>query len=294
MPGGREPNLSNPAASAVKKVEIGRHMHYKQRPPYRSDGGQPLSLKQDALFRKIKRLTGKAIGDFGLIEEGDRIAVGVSGGKDSYTLLHILDILRRRAPVKYELVAVNVDSGFPGYRREVLEEHLRSSGFEYRMQATECYRIIEEKRRPGSSYCSFCARLRRGVLYSVADELGCNKIALGHHLDDFIETLLLNQFYVGTLAAMSPKLAADNGKHTVIRPLVYVEERDVIRFARSNEFPVICCACPVCGQVDQKRKRMKSLIGELEKENPHLKRSMIGALGNVHPRHLMDPRLAPF
>ena len=253
-----------------------------------------MALSEDGLYRRIKKQTGQAIGDFNLIEAGDRIAVGVSGGKDSYSLLHIMERLRRRSPVKYELVAVNVDSGFPGYRKEVVEAHLREHGFAYRMEPTDCYRIIEEKRRPGSSYCSFCARLRRGVLYSVAEELGCNKIALGHHLDDFIETLLLNQFYVGTLAAMSPKLLADNGRQTVIRPFVYVEEKDIIAFTRTNGFPVICCACPVCGVVDQKRKRMKRLIAELAKENPHLKRSMLGALGNVHPRHLLDKNLKLF
>jgi tRNA 2-thiocytidine biosynthesis protein TtcA len=253
-----------------------------------------VALIEDGLFRRIKKQTGQAVGDFNLIEAGDRIAVGVSGGKDSYSLLHIMESLRRRSPVKYELVAVNVDSGFPGYRKEVVEAHLQEHGFTYRMEPTDCYRIIEEKRRPGSSYCSFCARLRRGVLYTVAEELGCNKIALGHHLDDFIETLLLNQFYVGTLAAMSPKLLADNGRQTVIRPFVYVEEKDIIAFTRANGFPVICCACPVCGVVDQKRKRMKRLIAELAMENPHLKRSMLGALGNVHPRHLLDKSLKQF
>lgn len=253
-----------------------------------------MSLVKDALYRKIKKQTGQAIGDFNLIQEGDRIAVGVSGGKDSYSLLHILERLRQRAPIKYELVAVNVDAGFPGYRTAVIEEHLQQQGFKYRMQSTNAYQIIEEKRRPGSSYCSFCARLRRGVLYTLADELGCNKIALGHHLDDFIETLLLNQFYVGTLAAMSPKLTADNGRHTVIRPLVYVEESDIIAFSRANSFPVVCCACPVCGVVDQKRKRMKKLIRELAVENPQLKRSMLGALGNVHGRHLLDRTLQAF
>jgi len=253
-----------------------------------------VTLIQDGLYRRIKKQTGQAVGDFNLIEAGDRIAVGVSGGKDSYSLLHIMESLRRRSPVKYELVAVNVDSGFPGYRKHVIEEHLQEHGFTYRMEPTDCYRIIEEKRRPGSSYCSFCARLRRGVLYTVAEELGCNKIALGHHLDDFIETLLLNQFYVGTLAAMSPKLLADNGRQTVIRPFVYVEEKDIIEFTRANGFPVICCACPVCGVVDQKRKRMKRLIAELAKENQHLKRSMLGALGNVHPRHLLDKNLKQF
>jgi len=253
-----------------------------------------VALIEDGLYRRIKKQTGQAVGDFNLIEAGDRIAVGVSGGKDSYSLLHIMESLRRRSPVKYELVAVNVDSGFPGYRKEVVESHLQEHGFTYRMEPTDCYRIIEEKRRPGSSYCSFCARLRRGVLYTVAEKLGCNKIALGHHLDDFIETLLLNQFYVGTLAAMSPKLLADNGMQTVIRPFVYVEEKDIIAFSRANDFPVICCACPVCGVVDQKRKRMKRLISELAKENPHLKRSMLGALGNVHPRHLLDKNLKQF
>ncbi len=253
-----------------------------------------MALIEDSLYRRIKKQVGKAVGDYNLIEEGDRIAIGVSGGKDSYTLLHILESLRRRAPVKYELVAVNVDAGYPGYRTSVIEEHLKEHGFPHRMEKTNCYQIIEEKRRPGSSYCSFCARLRRGVLYSLAEELGCNKIALGHHLDDFIETLLLNQFYVGTLAAMSPKLLADNGKHTVIRPLVYVEEQDIIAFTRASGFPVVCCACPVCGKVDQKRKRMKQLVREMAKENPHLRRSMLGAIGNVHPRHLMDKALAEF
>ncbi|WP_305041137.1 tRNA 2-thiocytidine(32) synthetase TtcA [Geoalkalibacter sp.] len=247
-----------------------------------------------SLFRRIRKLTGRAIGDFNLIEDGDRIAVGVSGGKDSYTLLHVLESLRRKAPVRYELVAVNVDAGYPGYRKEVVEEHLRSHGFAYRMQSTNSYEVIEEKRRPGSSYCSFCARLRRGVLYSLADELGCNKIALGHHLDDFIETLLLNQFYVGTLAAMSPKLLADNGRHTVIRPLVYVEEQDIIAFSRRQQLPVICCACPVCGVVDQKRKRMKRLIRDLQAEIPQIRQSLLGALGNVHPRHLLDRQLGEF
>lgn len=244
---------------------------------------------QDSLYRKIKKQVGQAIGDFRLIEAGDRIAVAVSGGKDSYTLLHILDALRRRSPVRYELVAVNVDAGFSGYRQDTLAAHLESHGFGHHLEVTDCYRIIEEKRRPGSSYCSFCARLRRGVLYTLADRLGCNKIALGHHLDDFVETLLLNQFYVGTLKAMSPKLLADNGRHTVIRPLVYVTEADIIEFSRRNHFPIICCACPVCGQADQQRKRMKRLVRELEEEIPHLKRSVLRALRNVQPRHLLDP-----
>jgi tRNA 2-thiocytidine biosynthesis protein TtcA len=245
-------------------------------------------LLNNANFRKIKKLTGQAVGDFNLIEDGDRIAVAVSGGKDSYALLHILNQLRRRAPIQFELIAVNVDAGFPGYRKDILEDYLRTCGFQVHMEATDCSEIIDERLRPGSSYCAFCARLRRGFLYTVADRLGCNKIALGHHLDDFIETLLLNQFYVGTLAAMSPKLLAENKRHTVIRPLVYVEEADIIKLALQNEFPVIDCGCPVMGQEDQKRQRMKQLIAELYKENRYLKRSMIRSLSNVRPRHLLD------
>jgi tRNA 2-thiocytidine biosynthesis protein TtcA len=251
-----------------------------------------VSLQQDTLYRKIKRQVGQAIGDFNLVEAGDRIAVAVSGGKDSYTLLHILDALRRRSPVRYELVAVNVDAGFPGYRKDLLAAHLAEYGFSHHLESTDCYRIIEEKRRPGSSFCSFCARLRRGVLYTVADRLGCNKLALGHHLDDFVETLLLNQFHVGTLKAMSPKLLADNGRHTVIRPLVYVPEADITEFARRKAFPIICCACPKAGEADRQRQRMKRLVQELEGEIPHLKRSMLRAMGNVQPRHLLDPRIA--
>jgi len=245
-------------------------------------------LLHNAQFRKVKKLTGQAVGDFSMIDDGDRIAVAVSGGKDSYTLLHILDQLRRRAPIQFELVAVNVDAGFSGYRKDVLEDYLRGCGFQVHMETTDCSQIIAENLRPGSSYCAFCARLRRGILYTVADRIGCNKIALGHHLDDFIETLLLNQFYAGTLAAMSPKLLADSKRHTLIRPLVYVEESDIIKVTQQNKFPIIDCGCPMMGQEDQKRQRMKRLITELHKENRYMKRSMIRALSNVRPRHLLD------
>jgi tRNA 2-thiocytidine biosynthesis protein TtcA len=253
-----------------------------------------MAFEDDQLFRKIKKLTGKAIGDFNLIEDGDRIAVAVSGGKDSYTLLHILEALRKRAPINFELVAVNVDAGYPGYRKQVLEDHLSEYHFAYRMESTHSYEIIEAKRRPESSYCSFCARLRRGVIYRVAKELDCNKVALGHHLDDFVETLLLNQFYAGSLKAMSPKLEADNGIHTVIRPLVYVEEQDIITFSRNHQMPIICCACPVCGQVEQQRKRMKQLVKDLAIDIPDIRRSVLRALGNVQPRHLLDKSLKSF
>jgi len=250
-----------------------------------------LAIIKDRLYRKIKHDVGRAIGDFGLIEEGDKIAVAVSGGKDSYTLLHLLEALRRRAPVRYEILAINIDSGYPGYRTDIIAEHLQEHGFAHHMEKTDHYGIIKEKRRPGSSYCSICARLKRGVLYTLAQRLGCNKLALGHHLDDFIETLLLNQFFVGSLKAMSPRMVADNGVTTVIRPLVYVEEREIIPFSRANRFPVVCCCCPACGVADQKRKRMKSLLSELERENPFVKRSLLTALANVHPRHLLDAGL---
>jgi len=247
-------------------------------------------LKKTKLFIKIRKLTGKAIGDFSLIEDGDHIAVALSGGKDSYTLLHMLDALRQRAPVVYRLTPINIDPGYPGYQKQVIENYLRENGFAGRMIQTDCCRIIEQKITPGTSHCSFCARLRRGILYTEAAKAGCNKIALGHHLDDVVETLLLNQFYEGTLAAMSPKLLSDDKKHIVIRPLVYVEEADIIRFARENAFPVISCACPVCSSPDLKRKQMKALLHELSLKNPRLKQSLLAAIGNVNPRHLMDRR----
>jgi tRNA 2-thiocytidine biosynthesis protein TtcA len=249
-------------------------------------------FKDNQLFRKLRHGVGKAIADFGLIEKGDRIAVAVSGGKDSYTLLLILEELRRRAPVPFELVAVNIDSGYPGYRTDVIEGFFQEHCFSYRMVPSEHYAIIKEKRRPGSSYCSICSRLKRGALYGAARSMGCNKLALGHHRDDFIETLLLNQFFVGSLKSMSASMLADNGIITVIRPLVYVAEEDIIMFSRQAELPVVCCCCPVCGTADMQRKRMKRLLKELQTDIPHVKSSLLKALSNVHPRHLLDPSLS--
>lgn len=243
------------------------------------------------LFKKLRHGVGRAIADFGLIGEGDRIAVAVSGGKDSYTLLLLLEDLRRRAPISFELVAINIDSGYPGYRTDVIEIFLRDNHFDYRMLPTEHYSIIQEKRRPGSSYCSICARLKRGALYELAQNLGCNKLALGHHQDDFIETLLLNQFFVGSLKSMAASMLADNGVTTVIRPLVYVAEEDIISFSRQISLPVVCCCCPVCGTADLQRKKMKSLLNDLQSEIPNVKSSLLHALSNVHPRHLLDPSL---
>jgi tRNA 2-thiocytidine biosynthesis protein TtcA len=217
--------------------------------------------------------------------------VGVSGGKDSYALLHMLETLRKRAPVRFELMAINIDSGYPGFRADIIEQHLKDHGFTYHMEKTSHYDIIKEKRHPGSSYCSICARLKRGTLYSLAQKFECNKLALGHHLDDFVETLLLNQLFAGSLKAMAGKMLADNGVTTVIRPFVYAEEKEIIAFARTNNFPVVCCRCPVCGTADLQRKKMKMLLTELEKDNPFVKKSLLNALANVMPRHLLDPRL---
>lgn len=247
--------------------------------------------KGNPLYRKLRHAMGRAVADFGMIEEGDRIAVAVSGGKDSYAMLLLLDELRRRAPISFEIVAVTVDSGYRGFRTDIIEEFVRFQGIRGHIEKTNHFEIISEKRRPGSSYCSICARLKRGVLYGVAGRLGCNKLALGHHSDDFIETLLLNQFFVGSLKAMSASMLADNGETVVIRPLVYAAEADITRFSREASLPVVCCCCPVCGTADLQRKRMKNLLKELEKEIPHIKNSMLKALSNVHPRHLLDRRL---
>ena len=243
------------------------------------------------LWQRLRRDLGKAVGDFGLIKEGDRIAVGVSGGKDSCTLLLLLKELQRRAPVTFQLCAINIDSGYPGYRTDIIEGFLKKQRLEYRMVTTEHYAIIKDKRRPGSSYCSICARLKRGSLYSAVQDMGCNKLALGHHRDDFVETLLLNQFFVGSLKAMAPSMLADNGHTTVIRPLVYAAEADIIQFSEQAKLPVVCCRCPVCGVADLQRRRMKELLKELEQEIPHIKSSLLTAMGNVHPRHLLDPHL---
>lgn len=243
----------------------------------------------DKLFHQIKRQVGKAVGDFNLIEEGDRIIVGISGGKDSYTLMHVLDALQKKAPIKFELIAVNIDPGFPGYGTDTIEDYLRKQGFDYHMETTKSYEIIEENLRAGTSYCAFCSRLRRGHLYTLAERLNCNKIALGHHLDDFVETLLLNQFFSGKLAAMSAKLLADNGKQTVIRPMVYVEEKDINSLSRLMQFPIVHCCCPVVGDTDHNRHKMKQLVTNLAKEIPEIRSSMLNALKNVQPRHLLDP-----
>jgi tRNA 2-thiocytidine biosynthesis protein TtcA len=241
----------------------------------------------DVLERRLRRLAGRAIGDFDLIRQNDRIMVALSGGKDSWTLLHILNRLRERAPVHFSLVTVTVHPGFPGFRTEQITTHLRAAGHEHRIVQAPIQGIMLSKLRPGDSPCSLCSRIRRGVLYTTAQELGCTKIALGHHREDFIETLLLNQFYNGKIKAMAPLLCAEDGRNVVIRPLVYVPEDDIIKFSRASGFPVTCCACPSCGDPDMKRVKVKKLLAELEREQPGIKTSLLAALSGVERRHLL-------
>jgi tRNA 2-thiocytidine biosynthesis protein TtcA len=233
------------------------------------------------LERRLMTRFGEAIGDFRLIEPGDRILVGVSGGKDSWALLNLLRLTRRRAPIDFDLVPLNVDQGFPGFRADLIEEHLAREGHPYEMRSARINLTVKEKIQPGETFCSLCARLRRGALYKYADELGCNKIALGHHADDFIETLLLNLFFNGQTKAMPARLRARNGRHTVIRPLVYLWEDEIAEYVRELGAPVVCCACPGCNDPTLQRHRMKRLLRELDRAYPGLKRSLLGALGRV-------------
>jgi tRNA 2-thiocytidine biosynthesis protein TtcA len=236
---------------------------------------------------RIRRLVGKAIGDFGLVHEGDRILVALSGGKDSWTLLAMLDLLRKRAPVRFTLVPVTVHPGFPGFRTEAIAAYLESRGFEYHLVTAPIHDLMLSKLAPDEVPCALCSRIRRGVLYTQATELGCTKIALGHHRDDFIETLLLNEFFNGKIKAMAARLCADDGTNVVIRPLVYVPEEEIVAYAAEAEFPVTCCACPACGDPDQKRVRIKQMLARLEKEHPGIKASLLGALADVDHRHLL-------
>ncbi len=235
----------------------------------------------------IRRLAGKAIGDFGLIDNHDRILVALSGGKDSWTLLHILDSLRQRAPITFSLVALTVHPGFPGFQTGLMEDYLRAHDFEYHVVSAPIHRLLLEKLTPDDTPCALCSRIKRGVLYTQARELECTKVALGHHRDDFIETLLLNQFYNGAIKAMAPLLRADDGRNVVIRPLVYVPEDDIIRYASEAGFPIACCACPACGDEDQKRVKIKKMLSGLEQEHPGIKASLLAALADVDLRHLL-------
>jgi len=252
-------------------------------PPARMD-------RKEKLERSLLAHMGRAIGEWKLIDDGDRIMVGMSGGKDSYALMWLLGRLRQRAPVDFELVGVNLDQGHPGFDQGVIEAWLRDNAFRAHMVREDTYSIVKAKIPEGKTYCPLCSRLRRGILYDTAVELGCNKIALGHHRDDVIETLMLNLFFAGQLKAMPARLVSDDGRNTVIRPLAYAPEEELAEFAALMQFPIL--PCDLCGsQENLQRKQIKRLLSELQGEHPNLKSSLLNALTNVRPTHLLDPRL---
>ena len=251
------------------------------------------SFEANKLRKRLLRLTGQAIGDFGMIEAGDRVMVCLSGGKDSYGLLDVLIELRDRAPVAFELVAVNLDQRHPGFPENVLPDYLRSRGVPFHIEVQDTYSVVKRLVPEGETMCSLCSRLRRGVLYRVARELGATKIALGHHRDDILETFFLNLFFGGKMKAMSPKLQSDDGRHIVIRPLAYVSEADLAAWASAREFPIV--PCDLCGsQETLQRKQVKQMLREWEVRHPGRVESMFRALSEVVPSHLLDRKLFDF
>jgi len=256
---------------------------------------QELSKQDKTRFNKLqkrlRRNVGNAIADYNMIESGDRIMVCLSGGKDSYALLDILMSLQRSSPVKFELVAVNMDQKQPGFPEHVLPEYLDALGLEYYVVEQDTYSIVRAKIPEGKTTCGLCSRLRRGTLYAFAEKIDATKIALGHHRDDIVETLFLNMFYGSKLAAMPPKLLSDDRRNVVIRPLAYCQEHDLGEYAGIRNFPII--PCNLCGsQDDLKRVAVSDLLGELEQKIPNLRQVMLAALKNVRPSHLLDAEVA--
>ena len=256
-----------------------------------------IKAKQDynlnKLEKRIRRLTGQAVGDFNMIEDGDKIMVCLSGGKDSYTLLSTLQYLQKVAPIKFSLVAVNLDQKQPGFPAHVLPAYLDQLEVNYKIVEEDTYSIVTEKIPAGKTTCSLCSRLRRGILYRTAKELGATKIALGHHRDDMLETLFLNMFHGGSLKSMPPKLLSDNGEHVVIRPLAYVKEKDIERYAAAQAYPII--PCNLCGsQENLQRKQIKEMLRQWDRQFPGRIESMFTAMTNVVPSHLADTGLFDF
>lgn len=257
--------------------------------PYMSLAATQSSVDRK-LERKLAHLIGQCVEQWRLIEEGDRILVGISGGKDSYTLLDMLRRMQRIAPVRFELLAFHLDQGHPAFPTERLRAYLEALDVEYVIHHQDTYSIVLDKLQPGKTTCSLCSRLRRGILYNQAVELGCNKIALGHHRDDAIETLLLNVFYSGQLKAMPAKLHSDDGRNTVIRPMLTVPESLIIEYSRQAAYPIM--PCTLCSrQPDLKRDAMKRLLNTLEADNNNVRGNMLAALSNVVPSHLLDNSL---
>ncbi|NYT78604.1 tRNA 2-thiocytidine(32) synthetase TtcA [Alcaligenaceae bacterium] len=260
-------------------------------PTSRSD--QKRRTDQNKLAKRLLRETGRAISDFGMIEEGDKVMVCLSGGKDSYTLLDMLLTLKARAPINFDIVAVNLDQKQPGFPEHVLPQYLTSLGVPFHIENQDTYSVVTRVIPEGKTMCSLCSRLRRGILYRVASELGATKIALGHHRDDILATFFLNLFYGGRMKAMPPKLMSDNGEHIVIRPLAYVPEKDIIAYAAEKQFPII--PCNLCGtQENLKRVEVSRLIAEWDKKFPGRSWNIFGALTRVVPSHLMDRDLFDF
>ena len=290
-------NASRPSSPAL--LPEGEGSNSLPSPPGRGIEGEGEARTQkqhyeaNKLAKRLRRQVGQAIGDYAMIRAGDRVMVCLSGGKDSYGLLDVLLNLRTHAPIDFEIVAVNLDQRHPGYPAHVLPDYLTALGVPYRIEVQDTYSVVKRVIPEGKTMCSLCSRLRRGVLYRVATEIGATKIALGHHRDDILETFFLNLFFGGKLKAMPPKLVSDDGAHVVIRPLAYVVEEDLAAYAEAKQFPII--PCDLCGsQPTLQRKQIKALLRDWEKRHPGRVESIFRSLQNVRPSHLLDRGLFDF